>query len=163
MSGDLPDEAKIRKDLLWGMYTDLRAHARHAETLRANVINVTIVVASVLVAVITNDGRVQQSDLPMCSAVIVVGLFGVAFAASYTELHERNRRRAMRFRDEMNSEFFTATSHTISSLLDEADALHRASALYRRARVLPGSTQRFWLLLPAFVVAAGVILATVAL
>jgi hypothetical protein len=163
MSGDLPDEAKIRKDLLWGMYTDLRAHARHAETLRANVINVTIVVASVLVAVITNDGHVGRNDFLMCLAVAIVGLFGLAFAASYTELHERNRRRALRVRDELEHEYFDATTNSISSLLSEADAVHRASKLYRRGRLLPGSTQRFWLLLPGLVMLAGVVLATVAI
>lgn len=160
---EMSDETKVRKDLLWGMYTDLRAHARHAETLRANVINVMIVVASLSIAVITADGEVRRDDLVLCVAVVLVGLFGFLFAASYTELHERNRRRAIRFRDEMNREFFAAAAQTLESLLGEADTPHRASALYRRTRVLPGSTQRFWLMVPAFVITAGVVLMIVAL
>lgn len=162
MSDELPDGTKIQKDLLWGMYTDLRTHARHAETLRSNVINVTIVVASVLIAVITNDGKIEHNDLLMCIAVVAVGLFGLVFAASYTELHERNRRRAVRFRDELNSQFFDATQQSVRSLLEEVDALHRKSKIYRRTRALTGSAQRFWLVLPAFVVVAGAVLAVVA-
>jgi hypothetical protein len=161
--GVVPDEAKVRKDLLWGMYADLRAHARHAETLRANVTSVVVAIAAALVAVITNDGSVQRGDLAMSGAIVVVGLFGVAFAASYTELYERNRRRAMRFRAALDGEFFEGAEQTLTSLLDEADRPHRASALYRAGRATLGSTQRFWLMLPALVAAAGLVLTVVAL
>src|SRR5688500_9528036 len=105
MAGELSDEAKVRKDLLWGMYSDLRTHARHAETLRANVANFMILVASVLVAVIANDRRIAGNDLPLCLAIVVVGGLGFAFATSYTELFERNRKRTLRIREELDEEF----------------------------------------------------------
>jgi hypothetical protein len=162
MAGELSEEAKVRKDLLWGMYTDVRAHARHAETLRSNVANFMIVVASVLTAVIANDGQVSRKDLPLCLVIVVVGLLGLAFAASYTELHERNRKRAMRIRTALDDEFLTSGA-TIASLLDEADQPHETGRLYRWSRQFTGSTQRFWFLLPGLTVAAGLLLTIVAL
>ena len=161
MTSQLSEEAKVRKDLLWGMYTDVRAHARHAETLRSNVVNFMIVVASVLTAVIANDGHITRTDLPLCVVIIVVGLLGLTFAASYTELHERNRKRAMRIRATLDDEFLTSGT-TIASLLDEADQQHEAGRLYRWSRQLTGSTQRFWFLLPSLILAAGLLLTIVA-
>jgi hypothetical protein len=162
MADDISDLTKIQKDLLWGMYTDVRAHARHAETLRSNVVNFMIVVASVLIAVIANDRRITRSDLPLCLAIVAVGLLGLAFAASYTELYARNRKRAVCLRTVLDDEFFPDGVKNIAAILDEADAPHEAASLYRWSRGLIGSTQRFWFLMPALVLAAGVILTVVA-
>jgi hypothetical protein len=153
---------KIRKGLLWGMYTDVRTHARHAETLRSNVVNFMILVASVMIAVIANDGQVTGKDLLLSLVIIAVGLLGLAFAASYTELYERNRKRAVQIRETLDGEFFLCGT-TIASLLDKADERHEAGHLYRWSRRLTGSTHRFWLVLPALVVASGLLLAIVAI
>jgi hypothetical protein len=161
MADELSDAAKVRRELLWGMYTDLRLHARHAEILRSNVVNFMIVVASVLIAAIAVDGHVLPSDLLLCLGVACAGLLGLAFAASYTELHERNRLRAMRFRRELDEEFLTGTV-TIEGLIEEADAPHKASALHKWSRGITGSTKRFWYLLPGFFVVTGTVLALIA-
>jgi hypothetical protein len=162
MAGELSDEVKVRKDLLWGMYSDLRTHARHAETLRSNVVNFMILVASVLVAVITNDGEVTRQDLPLCIVMVVVGLLGLAFALSYTELFERNRKRTVQIRTALDDEFF-ASGTTIAALLGEADRLHQAGRLHRWSRRLTGSTQIFWSVLSGLVLATGLVLAIIAL
>ena len=67
MAGELTDLDKARKDLLWGMFTEIRTHSRHAEVLRANVVNFMIVVESVLIAVIANDRRITSSDFVLFS------------------------------------------------------------------------------------------------
>jgi hypothetical protein len=162
MPGDQSEAAKARRDLLWGMYTDLRLHARHAETLRSNVVNFMIVVASVLIAAIAADKHVLPSDLVLCIGVACVGLLGLAFAASYTELHERNRVRAMRFRAELDEQYL-GPPITIQGLLDEADEPHRASALHKWGRRVSGSTKRFWYLMPGLVLVTGVVLFLIAL
>lgn len=162
MTEGLSEEKKVRKDLLWGMYTDLRVHARHAETLRSSVVNFMIVVASVLIAVIANDGHVARNELPLCLVIVVVGVLGLAFAASYTELYERNRSRAVRFRTALDEEFF-ADGESIASLLGTADKQHEVGVLYRWSRRLTGSTQRFWFVLPSLVLVAGVVLTVIAL
>lgn len=163
MGGELSDEAKSRKELLWGMYTDLRTHARHAETLRSNVVNFMIVVASVLIAVIANDGSVTRKDMPLCLALLVIGPLGLLFAASYTELYERNRRRAVVIRTALEQEFLAAGGPTITALLDSSDERHEAGTLYRWSRRLTGSTRRFWFILPGLIFVAAILLTIVAL
>ncbi|MFL6123780.1 hypothetical protein [Actinophytocola sp.] len=121
-----------------------------------------IVVASVLVAVIANDGQISGKDLPLCLAMVVVGLLGLAFAASYTELYERNRKRTVRIRAALDDEFL-ADGITITALLDESDQQHQASRLYRWTRRLTGSTQLFWSVLSGLVMVSGLVLAIVAL
>ncbi|OKJ41930.1 hypothetical protein AMK25_21535 [Micromonospora sp. TSRI0369] len=144
------------------MYADLRLHSRHAETLRSNVVNFMIVIASLLIAAITADRRVMPSDFALCLGVVCVGLLGLGFAASYTELHERNRRRALRLRDALDAEFLTGPEPDIEDLLEESDRSHEASRLYRWSRAVTGSTQRFWFALPVLVLIAGVVLTAVA-
>jgi hypothetical protein len=161
MADELSDLAKVRKDLLWGLYSDLRTHARHAEALRSNVVNFMIVIASVLVAMIANDGRVAEEELPLCVVVVAIGLLGLAFAASYTELYERNRSRAMRVRQALDDEYFTDGT-TMESLLRDADSVHQSALRYRWSRRLTGSTQRFWLVLPGLIVLAGLLLGIIA-
>jgi hypothetical protein len=163
MADQLSDEAKARKDLLWGLYTDIRTHARHAETLRTNVVNFMIVVASVLIAVIANDGQVSGKDLPLCLVIVVIGLIGLAFAVAYTELYERNRKRAVKIRSALDAEFLQKGGVTTAALLEAADQDHEKSKLYRWSRRLTGSTRRFWFILPGLILAAGVILTFVAL
>lgn len=162
MADELSDEAKVRKDLLWGMYSDLRTHARHAETLRSTVVNFMILVASVLIAVIANDGQVTGKDFLLCLAMVVVGLVGLAFTASYTELFERNRKRTLRIRAALDDEFLS-NGTTIAALLDEADQQHKAGRLYRWSRRLTGSTQLFWSVLSGLVTVSGLVLGIVAL
>lgn len=163
MADELSDGSKARKELLWGMYTDLRAHARHAETLRSNVVNFMIVVASVLIAVIANDANITRKDLPLGLVIIVVGVLGVAFATTYTELYERNWRRAMHIRAALDEEFFAGRAVTITDLIDQADQRHEAGRLYRWSRRITGTAHRFWFVLPAFVLIAGVSVTVVAL
>jgi hypothetical protein len=158
----LSDEAKARKDLLWGMYTDIRTHARHAETLRTNVVNFMIVVASVLIAVIANDGNVSGKDLPLSVIIGILGLLGLLFTASYTELYERNRHRAVKIRIALDAEFLEQGGTTMSSLLEESDQEHEASNLYRWSRRLTGSTHRFWFIMPGLILVSGLTLSIVA-
>lgn len=158
------DSARLQaqRELLWGMYTDIRAHARHAETLRANAVNLVLVVASALIAVITSDGHVDRDELPVSLVVALVGAIGLAFAASYTELYQRNRRRAERLRAVLDDRFFVAGDPAIGEVLATSDRHHQSTRLYRRTRRLTGSTQRFWMVVPTIVIVAGAVLAIVA-
>lgn len=162
MADEMSDVEKARRELLWGMYMDLRLHARHAETLRSNVNSFMIVIASVLIAAIAADGHILPADVLLCLGVACAALIGFAFAASYTELHERNRLRAMQIRTELDEQFFTGDT-TIAGLLAKADEPHRAGALHRWSRGITGSTKRFWLLIPALLFIIGVVLAFIAM
>jgi len=162
VTDEISDRVKAQKDLLWGMYSDVRTHARHAETLRSNAVNYVFVITSVLVAVIFSDGKVERAELPLCLVLVLIGLLGLAFVASYTELYQRNRQRAERFRTVLDSRFFADGDTTVAGLLDEADQDHEATRLYRWSREVIGSSHRFWLLLPMLVIAVGVLLTAMA-
>ncbi|WP_328468903.1 hypothetical protein OHA21_00355 [Actinoplanes sp. NBC_00393] len=163
MAEDVPDAVKLRKDLLWGLYTDLQAHARHAETLRSTVVNFMVVIASVLVAAVVRDGSVDRADLIPCAMITIVGAIGLIFAAGYTELHERNRRRAMLLRATLDDEHFAGEPRSIRTLLATSDREHQQTPLYRWTRGLSGSTRQFWLLLPGLLLVAGIALTAVSL
>jgi len=162
VADDVSDELKIQKDLLWGMYSDVRTHARHAETLRANTVNLVLLVASALTAVITSDGHVERHELPVCLVIVAVGLAGLAFAGSYTELCHRNRLRAERLRSVLDAWFFASAEQTIAHVLAASDGSHEASRVYRWTRRLTGSTHRFWLVVPTLVIVGGALLTVIA-
>jgi hypothetical protein len=153
---------QAQKDLLWGMYTDIRAHARHAETLRANAVNIVLVVSSALIAVIASDGRVTRDELPLSLLLVFVGAIGLAFAAAYTELYQRNWYRAERLRAVLDERYFSTGDPAIEEVLTASDQFHQDSGFYRWTRRLTGSTQRFWLVVPSLVVVTGIALVFVA-
>ncbi|MFE9579527.1 hypothetical protein ACFYO1_24280 [Nocardia sp. NPDC006044] len=163
MADDMSDKAKAQKDLLWSLYADIRVHARHAEALRSNAVNYVLVIASALTAVVLADRRVERAELPLCLAVVLIGLFGLAFVASYTELYQRNRRRAERIRKLLDNRYFTGGDVSLSKILHEADQVHETTRLYRWSRRTTGSSHRFWLLLPVVVVVVGASLAAAAI
>nr|WP_062342820.1 hypothetical protein [Herbidospora sakaeratensis] len=161
---EVADRDKAQRDLLWGMYTDTRAHARHAETLRANAVNIVIVVSSAMVAVITSTGgEVNRDDLPLTLLLVLVGFIGLAFAAAYTELYHRNRLRAEWLRAILDERFFAMGDPTITEALAASDKRHQGTRLYRWSRRLTGSTHRFWRWVPILVFLAGVGLTAIAL
>ena len=71
-------QEKAQFDLLWEMYLDVRAHSRHAETLRANTVALTVVVGSALVAFITSDKTIDIGDVPACVLIVLTGVGGLA-------------------------------------------------------------------------------------
>lgn len=150
------------KDLLWGLYLDVRAHARHAEVLRSTAVNYLLIITSALVALILSDGSIERDELALCLAVPVVGLFGLGFVASYTELYQRNRRRAEHLRTYLDDEFMSGDGVTLGGLLAAPDEEHRSTPLYRWSRQLTGSSHRFWLMLPTLIVAIGALLVAIA-
>ena len=87
----------------------------------------------------------------------------MAFATTYTELYERNRRRAMTIRAALDEEFFTGDSISMAELIRKSDQRHEAGRLYRWSRRLTGTAHRFWLALPALILIAGVAVIGVAL
>jgi hypothetical protein len=161
---DIRDITKVQKDLLWGLYQDVRSHARHTETLRSSAVNYVLVVASALITVITFDKQVDRYDLPLCLIVSLIGLISALFSASYAELYYRNRVRAGHLLDHLDAAFFEGRAPaTLSQVLANADEAHRKTKIYRWSRRITGSTHVFWLVLPLVVFAIGVTLTFLAL
>jgi hypothetical protein len=162
MSDEDDARQQAQKDLLWGLYTDVRNHARHAETLRANAVSVVLLITTALIALVTSDGHVVTDELPICFLITLVGLVGLAFAGSYTELYERNWWRAKRIRTALDARFFSAGDPTLQELLATSDPIHQARWSYRWTRRLTGSARQFWLVVPLLVATAGVVLTIMA-
>jgi hypothetical protein len=157
-SDHLSDIGNARKDLLLGMYLEMRTHARHAETLRSNVISYTLALTSALIVVIALDTKLNKADLPICAAIIVLGLVSTLFSASYAELFHRNWQRAKKLSHRLDILFFDGESDTIAELLKQADDDPENHRFYGWIRERTGSTQRFWLVAPISVVLAGIVL-----
>jgi hypothetical protein len=149
---------KAQRDLLWGMYVDLRTHARHAETLRANAGGLVLVVASALVALIASDKNVGHPDVPLAVVIVLAGFSGLLFSLSYTELYERNRKRAYSLRKTLDGRYFADPDRSILGLLKNSDEEHHGTAIYRLGRKRTGSAIWFWLVVPTLVTGVGVVL-----
>jgi hypothetical protein len=128
-------ERKIQKDLLWGLYQDVRTHARHNETIRSNAVNYMLLGASALIVVITYD-RCINGVLDNVLAIILslFGLIGIVFATSYAELYYRNRAKSGRLLQELDTLVFQdQESINLSDIFPEA------------SRGAPEGTERSWL------------------
>jgi hypothetical protein len=155
-SGHLSDIEEARKDLLWGMYLDVRAHARHAETLRSNAISYTLVLTSALIVAITFDKTVNGADVLLCAAIALLGLVSTGFSASYAELYHRNDLRAKEFRNRLDTLFFDGEPDRIAEIWKRAKETHDKHKVYRWGRRITGSTHGFWLVPPIMVSLGGI-------
>ena len=154
-SEDNLEVTKIQKDLLWGLYQDLRTHARHAETLRASAVNYMLVFAAALITVITFDHEIDMKDLPLSLILSLIGLITALFSASYAELYFRNRERAEHIRGHLDAVFFKGS---LNSIYVPRDNLRTLKYDFQWARQITKSTHWFWILLPVIVLAVGLVL-----
>jgi hypothetical protein len=173
------EESKAERELLWAMHEDVRTHSRHAETLRAEAVSVVIVVASALIAVVTADEKINHSDIGMTATVAVLGLFGLAFAASYTELYLRNWLRAKKLRDILDDRYIRQPKYSFAKIYERSDGNYRFAELIRKGdkdkkaeqsfrrydwvRKKFGTAQRFWLGAPILVTVVGNVLTIIAI
>jgi hypothetical protein len=149
---------KAQRDLYWGMYVDLRTHARHAETLRASAVGLALVLLSALVAIIVSDKSIDHADLVLAVGAVVVPAAALVFALSYTELYERNRLRAALIRTTLDLKYFKGEEPSTSSLLKTADQIHHKARIYRASRARFGSAKWFWLTIPVLMLAVGLLI-----
>jgi positive regulator of sigma E activity len=157
------ESSKIQKDLPWGTYIELRTQARHAETLRANVINYLLLITSVLLTVITLDKEVKRNDLVLCLVVVFIAVLALLFSASYTTQFGINRRRAQIARDELDRRFFLDQQLNLDAIKSEGEKewKKKFKSLAWLSRAV-GTSHVFWFLLPLLVLIVGVVLTILA-
>jgi hypothetical protein len=173
---------------LWGLYQDVRTHARHNETIRSNAVNYLLLGASALIVVITYDTRIQGVlDIVLAIILSLFGLIGMVFAASYAELYYRHRAKSGRLLRELDDLFFqdqqsinlsdifpsaretdadTTDTDTTDADYEYEGKLHEFEYKYKWARGITGkagSTHVFWILLPFVVFLVGIVLTVWAL
>jgi hypothetical protein len=100
------ESLKIQKDILWGLYQEHRAHARHNETLRSTVINMLIVASAALVSIITYDKNIDLTDLGAAILLVGFGLLGLAFSTYYTAKIYKHKTRAQQYWKKFDEMFF---------------------------------------------------------
>ena len=168
--GHLSDLAKIQKDLLWGEYTELRNHTRHAETVRINAVNFVLLLTSALVAVVTLDKAINRADLALSVIITGIGLFSTGFSILYLDRYEKHRAEAMCVREELDRLFFgrEGLSRSISALHTAADTRRATPAVTPAGRVkrkvirlvtgVARDSHLFWIIMPVFVSITGIAL-----
>jgi hypothetical protein len=158
MPEDPHESTKLQKDVLWGLYLEYRTHARHSETLRSNVNNNLLLAASGLTAVIAVGQGIDHNDWPLSVLMILLGLIGALFSASYTERYHRNRERASEVKNQIDSLLFVGhTQRTMKDLQVSADRQHYDNARHRWIR-RSTSAHWFWLVFPLMVALLGAVL-----
>jgi hypothetical protein len=155
--GNISDTQKIQKEILWGLYQELRIHARHSETLRSTMNNYMLIIASALITVIISDNKINILDLPLSLLVCFLGLLSGLFSLSYTERYQRNRERAEEFLKQLDNIFFKEQSlASIAQLKARADKTHNSNKIYFFANKF--NTHVFWSILPLVVFVIGCVL-----
>jgi hypothetical protein len=87
------------QELLWRMYAENAAHARHHEVLRSNVSGYVLIVASALVGIVTLDKSLGGwVDIMAEGFIICAGLFGAAFVMKHYERYRLHMARAQEYR-----------------------------------------------------------------
>lgn len=94
--GDLNGLAKERRDILWGLYQENIAHARHHETIRATASNIILLISVTLIGFIAHGG-LSINDWPLTGAMIPIGIYGAMFTSTYFESICRYQRRAKKY------------------------------------------------------------------
>jgi hypothetical protein len=99
---DQIEKLKLQKDILWGLFEEHRAHARHTETLRSTVNSMLIVASAVLVTLATYDRKLNLGDIPAALLLIGFGLLGTMFSLYHTEKILKHKTMAREYRNELD-------------------------------------------------------------
>jgi hypothetical protein len=110
--------------------------------LRATVSGYVLTAASALIAVVTFDDKVNHNDLPLTILITAVGLFGMLFAATYTERYHRNRNRASQLLKEMDCLINGSGERQTGKIAAKAD---RQTFEHRRFRYVRAIASSHWL------------------
>ncbi len=164
------DIKKTQKDLLWGLYQEHRNHARHNETMRANITNYLIAISAGLGSLIAIGGGLDNADLPLTIMLIVVGILGTIFSASHTERYHRHRQRSAEYVNELDRLWFNhgllpksqeeETRRTIQQVKACADTEHLNKSIFGALRRAT-NTHVLWLFFPLLISLIGVILTVI--
>jgi hypothetical protein len=132
-----------------------------------------LLLTTALLVAISLDGRLNNRDLAFALILILIGLIGMVFAASYAELYYRNRERSERLRKALETLLCqnqraqqNAQQHahgTLAQIWDETENADYDYKWFRRITGPAGSTHLFWIVLPFVAVLVGTVLTVLAL
>ena len=157
----MSDEQKSYADVLMKLYQEHCTQGRHHETQRSAVVTAIIAVASVITGLITYDRAITRSDLPLTFFLIVLGVFGAAFAMKHYERFNLHTERGRTHRDALDT--------LLGQVLGTAAPLQplRATANAKNAGAYPRLSKLrlhyWWLSLGLLIATLGIVLSVIAL
>jgi hypothetical protein len=174
---------KVQKDILWGLYEEHRAHARHTETLRSTVNSMLIVASAALVTLATYDRNLNSWDIPAALLLIGFGFLGFLFSLYHTEKIVKHKIIADAFRSDLDDTVFTPLSGAhlndigarnakwYPTLSEDPDANKFVAFLNRFVTfvILKSESMKIrssfvlWAILPSFIAAIGLLLLVIAI
>src|SRR5215217_4424192 len=95
-------DLQLQKDILWSLFEEHRAHARHTETLRSTVVGMLILASTALVTLATYDKKLNSWDIPPALLLITFGILGFLFGIYHTEKIVSHKAKAIEYGKELD-------------------------------------------------------------
>jgi hypothetical protein len=89
-------------DVLWKMCNEHYTQGRHHETQRSAVVSAIIAIAAAITGLVTVDGHIESSDIPLTVLLIALGLFGSAFSMKHYERFRFHMECAKQYRNQLD-------------------------------------------------------------
>jgi hypothetical protein len=108
-------------EINWRFYKENMEHARHHETLRANITNMILLLSGIGFSVVGYDKLVTNSDIPLLIFLFILGIFWAAFSIKQAERARIHLVRAELFRNEIDE---NVAKLNITKIYAEANDIH---------------------------------------
>lgn len=109
-----------QNELLWNVYQEHCNWERHHEEQRSSVTNIFLAVAAGVLGIISVDGKLTISDVPLAIFLVIQGLFGSLFVAKQYERFRRHQNLADQYRQSLNDNMPGAKIQELRKAGDEA-------------------------------------------
>jgi hypothetical protein len=84
-------------ELTWRFYQEHCAWERHHESQRGSATNLLLIISAGILGIMTYDGTIGITDLPLAVFLIIQGIFGAIFVEKQYECFARHQRRAGKY------------------------------------------------------------------
>jgi hypothetical protein len=115
----MPDKINILLDL----YNEHCDWERHHENQRSSVTSILIAVAAGILGVVTFDGHINITDVPLTSFLIILGCFGALFSAKQYNSFTQHQERANKIREALDALVPDAKILTLRNAADKKTKL----------------------------------------
>jgi disulfide bond formation protein DsbB len=143
-------------ELLWRFYQEQYVRMRHQESQRESVTKLLVAVAAALLGLVTFDGRITTTDIPLALFLVVLGVFGAVFSIKHYERFRYHLGQARSYHKALDAALKSAGTW---ELRETARSEHAQKyGLFFEIR-----THWLWLAINAVIALLGVVLGCIAL
>lgn len=108
------------KQIIWGLYQDVVQQGRHHETQRLGLTNAVLVAAAAALGLVSIDGKIATSHIPVGIFLVVLGVMGAIFSLKQYERFRMHMEQAKQYRNALRVP-------ELSALRKHADDDHAAT------------------------------------